>query len=448
VQQLVLGMYPPWSEHYIAYDRLKRLIDRKVFLKKKLEAKKQRLERSKGADSDVEAPAPSLTHTHTHTHTPSASGTGTGTGTGTPTRMSADVHIHVTELTPLTSGDKQESFLSTEEETDSRTFLYEVDRELDKINKFFDSKVVELRVQLDEVVEKWEEQHASHHNTHLLSSHLVEFRHLFMDLSALEGYGPLNRTGFYKIIKKFDKNMNEKNVKAYMLRVDEQNFVASREPQRMIERMAGYVSKSKLVEWKHTSSDERRHSMMLFPSLRPHALAVSLIMFIISFQLPPVAEHNPQANNCMSLLLLVVSLWLSNAMPYFATAMLIPVMIPVLGVMREHIVSSSGEVIGYRDMSAEAASKLILNSFFNHTTVRICSSLFMNCVQCMSMWFSSCHVCFTDIAFWWLYSVLCSVQMPVRAPRCCLVAEKTRPFPFSVPFGNYVFWFVLVNVDQ
>jgi phosphate transporter len=315
-------MYVPWSDHYIAYDRLKRLIDRKVFLKKKMEAKKHKLD-----IKDVEAAA--------------------------------------TELTPLKGGDREDSYSNFQEEaSDSRSFICEVDRELDKINKFFDSKLMELRVQLEELMEKWQEQHSTHHTTHLLSSHLVEFRRIFLLVSALEAYGPLNRTGFYKIIKKYDKNMNEKNIKTYMIHVDEQNFVASKEPSRLIELIAGYVSRSKLVEWKHASEDDGRDSEILFPAISPNALAISVIIFIISFQLPPLSPDNPNANRCLSLLLLVVSLWLTNAMPYFATAMLVPVMIPVLRVMRE--VNSSGDMV---DMSSEEAAKVILNNFFNHTTV-------------------------------------------------------------------------------
>jgi phosphate transporter len=337
-------MYAPWSENYIAYDRLKRLIDRKLFLKKKMEAKKQKFESSQ---AEVRAK-----------------------------ERDKDIESAVTELTPLRRGSGElGSFGSNgsspfqEEDSDSRSFMFEVDREVERINKFFEEQVMELRVQLHEVVAKWEEQHASHHTTSLLSSHLVEFRHIFQRLTALEEYGPLNRTGFYKIIKKYDKNMNEKNVKTYMQHVDEQNFVASQEPKRMIEVIAGFVSRSKLVEWKHAyQQDEGGNEKALFPSVRPHALAISLVIFIISFQLPPVAPGNPNANRCLSLLLLVVSLWLTNAMPYFATAMLVPVMIPLLGVMRVAGTSSQGVAVG-GDMSAEMAAKFVLNSFFNHTTV-------------------------------------------------------------------------------
>lgn len=351
----MLGMYAPWSEHYIAYDRLKRLIDRKVFLKKKLAAKKLKLEQKTKSQLQKEG---------------------------------ADVEAaegKVTELTPLRGGDREDSFGSPfkAEDSDTRSFMHEVEAEVSKINKFFDDKLLELRVALDEVVEKWEEQRASHHNIHLLSSHLVEFRSLFQQLTALEEYGPLNRTGFYKIIKKYDKNMNEKNVKTYMQYVDHQNFVASQEPKRMIEVIAGFVSRSKLVEWKHACQDESRNNKTLFPSLRPHALAVSLIIFIVSFQLPSVTTDtdNSNANRCLSLLLLVVSLWLTNAMPYFATAMLVPVMIPLMRVMRHSdLEATGGDDVPMLDMSSEMAAKFVLNSFFNHTTV--CSYLTNHVVLC------------------------------------------------------------------
>ncbi len=38
-----------------------------------------------------------------------------------------------------------------------------------------------------------------------------------------------------------------------------------------------------------------------------------------------------QANNCMSLVVLTVSLWISEAIPYFATALLVPPLVVFLG---------------------------------------------------------------------------------------------------------------------
>lgn len=50
---------------------------------------------------------------------------------------------------------------------------------------------------------------------------------------------------------------------------------------------------------------------------------------------------DPPANRCLALSLLTVSLWMSNIMPVFATAMLVPFLAVVLSVLRD----ASGSVM-------------------------------------------------------------------------------------------------------
>ena len=63
----------------------------------------------------------------------------------------------------------------------------------------------------------------------------------------------------------------------------------------------------------------------------------------------------------MSLLLLVVSLWITEAIPYFATALLIPVLVVLMGVLKD-------EKDHTKMLSADAAAQFVTSRLFNHTT--------------------------------------------------------------------------------
>ena len=124
----------------------------------------------------------------------------------------------VTEMTPLrsksvgdTSKSKELSFI----ETDGLDFFAILEEELHKIDKFFLSKLIgllfssspslsfllmlinsslELRVRVEEVVEKWKTTHQSHHSNVALS-YLTDLKDVYLQLNNLISFSELNKTG-------------------------------------------------------------------------------------------------------------------------------------------------------------------------------------------------------------------------------------------------------------
>jgi phosphate transporter len=154
-----------------------------------------------------------------------------------------------------------------------------------------------------------------------------------------------------------------KSLKEWTERVDSYDFATNTEIDGLIEIISGFVSRDKLIEWQHGEMMERmQQADNIMPAVRPIPLAISVLLFIVSFQLPPVAPDNPPANRCLSVLIFAISLWLTTAIPYFATALVIPVLITVMGILKDEVNHS---VV----LSTSDAAKFVLGHLFNHTTV-------------------------------------------------------------------------------
>ena len=166
----------------------------------------------------------------------------------------------------------------------------------------------------------------------------------------------------YKIVKKYDKVMHERTLPEWLAVVDAEEFVTSQEPSALIDVVTSLVSRDKLMEWQH--KEQQGQDDLVCPAVQPLPLAVSALCFVLSFQCPPIDPGNPHANRCFSLLVLAVCLWLSNAIPYFATALLIPVLITSMEVLRNEEDPSA-------PLPPEVSAKYVLNHFFNHTTVSV-----------------------------------------------------------------------------
>jgi SPX domain protein involved in polyphosphate accumulation len=67
-------------------------------------------------------------------------------------------------------------------------------------------KLATLRLALEEITNKRKNAYRSHH-TSSEQTDLNLLRDIYVELAALRSYCDLNQTGFYKIIKKYDKIM-------------------------------------------------------------------------------------------------------------------------------------------------------------------------------------------------------------------------------------------------
>jgi phosphate transporter len=257
----------------------------------------------------------------------------------------------------------QQPLLSAQSSFDEGTdFFAVINKEMDKINKFYVGKLAALRISLEEILNERKNTYRSHH-TSSNTSYLLRLRDNYIDLKALINYSGLNRTAFYKIIKKYDKVFNEKNLDPWLVTVDKQAFCNVTEPNQLLEIVTGLVSRDKLLEWERFESERQNKSLdEIFPSVRLNGILISVGLFLITLCLPNVIASDPAASRCLSLLLFVIFMWITEAIPYFATALLIPILVTLMGVLKDPKDSS-------RLMNAEEASQFVMNSIFNHTTM-------------------------------------------------------------------------------
>ena len=71
------------------------------------------------------------------------------------------------------------------------------------------SKLAALRIALDGITSKRRNAYRSHHASSEPTD-LATLKSIYVELAALRSYCDLNQTGFYKIIKKYDKIMEVK----------------------------------------------------------------------------------------------------------------------------------------------------------------------------------------------------------------------------------------------
>lgn len=249
---------------------------------------------------------------------------------------------------------------------DSLDFFRVIADEMDKINKFFVGKLAQLRVSLETIQEERRNAYRNHHTSSSDSAYLLRLRDIYVDLAALRSYCDLNKTGFYKIIKKYDKVMQDSTLEGWLTTVERQSFATNTEPVMLMEAVTSLVSRDKLIEWERFATEQQsRASDDIFPSVRFPQLLFSFFLFALSLLAPRGGlslVSDPVASRCLSLLLLAVLLWITEALPYFATALLIPLLVVWMRVLKD-----PSTVDGL--MTPANAATFVIDHLFNHTTL-------------------------------------------------------------------------------
>jgi phosphate transporter len=169
-----------------------------------------------------------------------------------------------------------------------------------------------MRLSLDEITSSRKNVFRSHH-TGGDPSYLLRLRDIYVELAALRSYCDLNQTGFYKIIKKYDKTMGEASLDLWMKTIEKQPFASTPEPLQLMDVVTSLVSRDKLIEWERFATEQQNKiNDDIFPAIRVHGLVLSLLVFAVSLFVPLITPSDPSASRCMSLLLLTVSLWITE----------------------------------------------------------------------------------------------------------------------------------------
>ncbi|GET90247.1 sodium/sulphate symporter, putative [Leishmania tarentolae] len=95
---------------------------------------------------------------------------------------------------------------------------------------------------------------------------------------------------------------------------------------------------------------------------------VGAALFLVVKQLP-VLKEDPAAHNCLALFVFIITLWITEAIPFFCTAMLIPLLAVPLRIVMDPTTHESA--------TATVASQIILGKLFNHVQILVMGGLTM-----------------------------------------------------------------------
>lgn len=97
-------------------------------------------------------------------------------------------------------------------------------------------------------------------------------------------------------------------------------------------------------------------------------VGISVFLFFAVLMMP-VFDVHPPAHRCLALFVLVISMWVTEAIPFFCTAMLIPLIAVPLGVLQDPATGAVAEPV--------AAARVILSRIFDHVQILVLGGLTM-----------------------------------------------------------------------
>lgn len=369
---LKFNSVPEWSEYYVSYSSLKKII----YQIEKVEAE----ERAKG----LEAPKKS------------------DETVGASPAQSND-SLPLVNRNARTSAQLEALFVQSLNEDVSKVtqfFLAKYAEFAGNFKQFYDEYST-LCVEEEAVIEEGQvSEKVASDQSYEREKKKDEFRsksiQMYIDLCSLKDYLELNYTGFSKILKKHDKVTCYKLKSSIMANVSEAlNFKESDSLKNLIDQaeslharvlfqgrhnlaaaeLRHYLKDEIIYErnsiWKDMIERERRTSTLLsLPKYekapvkkagiwktfrQPILLSLSSILFIILLAVPIFKDR--AIGNCFALFVYMSLLWAFEVFPLFVPAMAVPFLIVVLGVLKK-----DGSVLG-----APEAAKHIFSVMFSQT---------------------------------------------------------------------------------
>eukprot|EP00940_MAST-03C_sp_MAST-3C-sp2_P003423 g3423.t1 len=358
---LALNIFKEWSLYYIQYKKLKRFIKRCEFkmgrartvsssrsaLPKKIFGKAH-VDR----DADTEGELESLLVVR-------------------HSRLSSE-EDESTDAVKYPSA--SQSFDYPSKTKDIEQFFAALDENARVIEAFFVGKLADLKLRLQAIEAEFKRGRAYNENLPLNSDDIADF---ILQLKALETYQRLNTTGFRKIVKKFDKTMGTRRLAGYMERLKRTNNFAKEIFYRsMSKRVERLTSRENLLSIKLRASRDlqRRQLDAVHGSTSPRntrATTISLVVCTAAMLFamtrrsvlidvhPTDAQLNMRANRCFVMLLYVLVLWVFELLPFFATALVVPTLVVMFGIVGDGTVDNGD------------CASLVMSSLFSRSSVII-----------------------------------------------------------------------------
>ena len=173
-----------------------------------------------------------------------------------------------------------------------------------------------------------------------------------------------------------EKKGSELKVQAmplWMRLVDKQPFVIVTEVTALMESIQRLVSRDKLLELEQYALDHANYKLdVILPSVRVKGLLFSCFVLLVMLLNPnDLVQGNRCASRCAVLLAFTISMWVTEAIPYFATAMLILPMTVLLDCFKDPL--NTGQPLSRTD-----AADLVTNSVLNHTSMLLLGGFAMS----------------------------------------------------------------------
>ena len=209
-----------------------------------------------------------------------------------------------------------------------------------------------------------------------LDTQTAKLLSLYRETCQLASFSDLNYAGLRKIMKKFDKQTGEEGHQEEMIeRLKGEPFMETDELKDLLAReeelyhrlmlakgedmreSSGRLRNIKKEVDEPSEEEENDHTTVKYRWLMLAFFTYFLVLFI-----PLLPASQERAQRCAALLSLITILWVTEAIPFFVSSLMIPFFVIVTGILAD----DQGNTL-----SAEKASKVAFGAMFNDTIMLI-----------------------------------------------------------------------------
>lgn len=199
------------------------------------------------------------------------------------------------------------------------------------------------------------------------NSYRIKFVEWYASAHRLEHFAELNLEAVRKALKKLKKH-----------REDEGDFTNAVDTEILMSSLSTLMPKLHLM-MEHIATDFQRKFNEPLDQYRDltitskeqwhakwHFVLLSAVLFVVAL-FSPVFQGNEPAHKCFALFVLVVTMWITEAIPFFCTAMLIPLVAVPLGILQDPVTGGVANPV--------VSSRIMLSHIFDHVQILVLGGL-------------------------------------------------------------------------
>lgn len=325
------------------------------------------------------------------------------------------------------------SLLSQEDgyEMSISRFVYEVTKELERVSAWYEGALTKLEGRVQNAVTSIPRQEQGGGTGTTDAAGMESVHDVFLETVQLEEFATLNAEALRKILKKMDKNCGTKFQKQFVTDHIESSNLVSRRAVECKKQLEAVVSPEVLQTVQNRAMNNKSVGVGVTNIvMKPWRVLASLMIAVVSGVIAPfvMSGSGHDAQRCLALMALIISLWVSEAAPFHATAMLVPPVAVMIGVLDE---------MGSKHEQAKALIECVFNSGLYLVLCGFCiSSVFSKCqLDCRASAFLQRHLgkqpALFMLAIMFLGLIMSALVSNVTAP--LLLLEVLKPLLRDMP---------------